>query len=108
MRGFFLFLVVAFAIYKLAKWLKRRAAEDEARRAAWAEFSTDELTPPARSLPARIPAPVAPPARPCPVCEHPLEGPPVPCPACGRAHHPECLELNDGCGACGWRTPGAR
>jgi CheY-like chemotaxis protein len=37
----------------------------------------------------------------CPVCGDGIEEVPARCPACGRAHHPECLELNDGCGACG-------
>jgi CheY-like chemotaxis protein len=41
----------------------------------------------------------------CPVCGDGIEEVPARCLACGRAHHPECLELNDGCGACGPHKP---
>jgi len=36
----------------------------------------------------------------CPVCGDPAGDEPIRCPACGRAHHPECWTLNDGCGQC--------
>ncbi len=39
----------------------------------------------------------------CPVCEHPVEQGVERCPACGAVHHPECWQLNDGCGNCDFR-----
>jgi len=36
----------------------------------------------------------------CAVCGDQIEGPSVACPRCGAPHHPECYELNDGCGKC--------
>ncbi len=44
-------------------------------------------------------APRAPAA--CPVCAHPVEGSARTCSTCGADHHPECWQLNDGCGICG-------
>ncbi len=37
----------------------------------------------------------------CAVCGDVIEGSSRSCPRCGAAHHPECYELNDGCGRCG-------
>ncbi|HOX43651.1 MAG TPA: hypothetical protein PK668_08635 [Myxococcota bacterium] len=54
---------------------------------------------PAQAAAAAVEAPV------CPVCSDEIEGAPTRCPACGRAHHPECWKLNDGCGSCGPRPP---
>ena len=48
-----------------------------------------------------VEAPACPVCPVCPVCNDEIEVVPARCAACGRAHHPECLELNDGCGACG-------
>jgi hypothetical protein len=36
----------------------------------------------------------------CTVCKHVIEGSMHNCPKCGAPHHPECYELNDGCGSC--------
>lgn len=36
----------------------------------------------------------------CAVCGDTIEGSSHSCPRCGAAHHPECYELNDGCGRC--------
>ncbi len=46
--------------------------------------------------------PEAPPAalEKCAVCEDVIEGSNQTCPRCGANHHPECYQLNDGCGRC--------
>lgn len=36
----------------------------------------------------------------CAVCGDTITGSSHACPKCGTAHHPECYELNDGCGRC--------
>jgi len=41
------------------------------------------------------------PAHDCPVCGHPVTGSAKTCPSCAALHHPECWQLNDGCGLCG-------
>lgn len=36
----------------------------------------------------------------CVVCREMIEGSITDCPICGAHHHPECYDLNDGCGSC--------
>jgi hypothetical protein len=36
----------------------------------------------------------------CAVCRDVISGSMHTCPKCGAPHHPECYELNDGCGSC--------
>lgn len=45
--------------------------------------------------------------RTCPICDDDVESEAFPCPDCGALHHPECWQLNDGCGTCGYRDPSA-
>ena len=37
----------------------------------------------------------------CAVCRDTISGSMHTCPKCGASHHPECYQLNDGCGSCG-------
>lgn len=43
----------------------------------------------------------------CPVCKDALANEGWRCGACGASHHPECWQINDGCGACRAQVVGA-
>jgi hypothetical protein len=96
---FFLLLGLALVGYFILRAWFRRVTDPRFRRGpdAW-----PDPNPPLQSL-SELDAEMSatgPAGPPCPVCEHPVEPPGSACPACGSRHHPECWQLNDGCGHC--------